>query len=44
MAAKDAVDMGILVCHLEKNTPMPSDTLAIPWTEFPKWLKSKLKT
>jgi hypothetical protein len=23
---------------------MPSDTLPIPWTEFPKWLKSKLKT
>jgi hypothetical protein len=36
--------MGILVCRVEKKTPMLSDTLAIPWTEFPKWLKSKLKT
>jgi hypothetical protein len=44
LADKDVEDTGILVCRVEKNTPMPSDTLAIPWTEFPKWLKDKLKT
>jgi hypothetical protein len=44
LARKDAEDTGILICRVEKNTPMPSGTLAIPWTEFPKWLKSKIKT
>jgi len=36
----------ILIARLtvEEKNPMPSDTLAIPWTKFPKWLKSKLKT
>ena len=43
MVGKDTAEMGILVCQVEKKTPMPLDTLAIPWTEFPKWLKSKLK-
>jgi hypothetical protein len=44
LAGKDAMDKGILVCRVEKSTPTPSGTLAIPWTELPKWLKSKLKT
>jgi hypothetical protein len=44
LAGKDPMDKGILACRVEKSTPMPSRTLAIPWTEFPKWLKSKLKT
>lgn len=44
LAKKDAADTGILVCRVEKRTPMPSNTLAIPWTEFPKWLKSKLES
>jgi len=44
LAGKDAMDKGILVCRVEKSTPMPSGTLAIPWTQLPKWLKSKLKT
>ena len=33
---------GILVCRVEKPTPMPSGILALPWQEFPGWLKSKL--
>jgi hypothetical protein len=43
LVGKDSSGMGILVCRVEKNTPMPSGTLAIPWAEFPKWLKSKFK-
>lgn len=42
LAGKDAVDTGILVCRIEKTMPLPSDTLALPWMEFSKWLKTKL--
>jgi predicted AAA+ superfamily ATPase len=43
LAGKDAVDTGILVCRVEKKTPMPSNNFAIPWHEFPQWLRSQLK-
>jgi hypothetical protein len=44
LAGKESAREGILVCRVEKPTPMPSGILALPWQEFPRWLKSKLKT
>ena len=43
LAGKESAQEGILVCRVEKSTPMPSGILALPWREFPRWLKSKLK-
>jgi len=42
IARKDAADTGLLVCRIEKISPMPSNNIAVPWHEFPGWLWSKL--
>jgi hypothetical protein len=43
LAGKRAEGKGILVCRIEKTTPLPSNTLAMPWQEFPKWLNDRVK-
>jgi hypothetical protein len=43
LAGKDAAETGLLVCRVEKDTPLPSKNMAIPWHSFPKWLLSKLE-
>jgi predicted AAA+ superfamily ATPase len=43
LAGKDIVDKGIIVCRVEKTRPMPRGNVAMPWSAFPKWLKSVLE-
>jgi len=43
LAGKDAAETGLLVCRIEKFTPLPSNNVAIPWHSFPGWLLSKLE-
>jgi predicted AAA+ superfamily ATPase len=42
LAGKDAAETGLLVCRVDKQIPMPSNNLAIPWNSFPEWLLSKI--
>lgn len=44
LAGKDAGEIGILVCRIDKLTHLPSNNLAMPWNEFPKWLMQRLST
>lgn len=38
----NAADTGLAVCCVKKAIKLPSNNLAIPWQNFPKWLFSKL--
>jgi predicted AAA+ superfamily ATPase len=42
LAGPDTAEEGILVCRIDKETPMPFGNLALPWHAFPAWLMSKL--
>ncbi|MBI4745626.1 MAG: ATP-binding protein [Deltaproteobacteria bacterium] len=42
IAGNEAAETGALVCRIEKLAPLPSNNLAIPWRQFPAWLRSKL--
>jgi len=42
LAGKDAADFGAIVCTVQKETTLPSNNIAIPWHQFPKWLSSLL--
>ncbi len=42
IAGKDSAGTGLLVCRVNKSTPMPSDNQAIPWNYFPEWLISQI--
>lgn len=41
MLGKDA-GQGLLVCRTDQKISMPDDNLAIPWHEYPSWLKKQL--
>ncbi|NOY64501.1 MAG: ATP-binding protein [Nitrospirae bacterium] len=38
-AGKDAFQQGIVVCRVDKKTPLPHDNLALPWWEFYGFVK-----
>jgi predicted AAA+ superfamily ATPase len=38
LTGKDAGETGLLVCRINKTTPLPSNNLAVSWHEFPNWL------
>ena len=40
LAGKDAAETGLIVCSVKEKTILPSNNIAIPWHQFPKWLKS----
>jgi len=42
LAGKDTAETGLLVCRVNKSTPLPFNNLALPWQEFPSWLEEKL--
>lgn len=42
IAGKDSADTGILVCRINKASPMPNNNMALPWHQFPEWLFNKL--
>jgi predicted AAA+ superfamily ATPase len=42
IAGKDAAESGILVCRIEKASPMPNNNIALPWHQFSAWLYDRL--
>ncbi|NOZ69275.1 MAG: ATP-binding protein [Deferribacteres bacterium] len=42
LAGKEASEKGLLVCRVNRATPMPLNNLAIPWHYFPKWLSAEI--
>ena len=44
LAGSDVSDTGVLVCRTQKKIQLPGNNIAIPWYDFPKWLKEKIST
>jgi len=42
LIGKEGHGEGLLICRVEKPTPLPSNILALPWQEFPAWLKARI--
>ncbi len=42
LAGKAAAAEGVLVCCVPEPTPLPFGNLALPWQQFPAWLREKL--
>lgn len=42
LAGREAVGPGVLVCNIDRDTPLPGDNLAMSWRRFPQWLWQKL--
>jgi len=42
LAGKEAADRGVLVCRAQEPTPLPHGNLALPWREFPAFLREVL--
>jgi predicted AAA+ superfamily ATPase len=40
--AGDAADAGVLVCRVGERRPLPGGNLALPWREFPGWLRERV--
>jgi hypothetical protein len=43
LAGKEAAPVGVLVCQVPKPTPLPSGNVALPWQDFPGWLRKKME-
>jgi uncharacterized protein len=43
LAGKEAAPMGVLVCQVPRPMPLPSDNVALPWQEFPEWLRKTIE-
>lgn len=41
-AGARAADQGVLVCRVPERRPLPHGHLALPWHEFPEWLRQQL--
>jgi predicted AAA+ superfamily ATPase len=42
LAGRDTVEVGTLVCCVDREMPLPHHNQALPWWEFPQWLKGKV--
>jgi predicted AAA+ superfamily ATPase len=42
LAEPEGSPEGILICRVEKPTPLPQNNLALPWQKFPSWLQERL--
>ena len=42
LVGTDGALEGVLICRIEKSTPLPHNNQAIPWQKFPEWLKERL--
>jgi hypothetical protein len=42
LAGGSAASKGVLVCRIPERTALPSNNLALPWREFPRWLDESL--
>jgi hypothetical protein len=43
LAGEDGCEPGILVCRVAQEQPLPFGITAVPWQNFPAWLKHKIK-
>ncbi len=39
LAGEECSATGVLVCNIDKVANLPDNNIAIPWHEFPKWLR-----
>lgn len=44
LAGERATPTGVLVCRVGERRPLPGGHLALPWQEFPAWLREQLAT
>ncbi|HEV3076237.1 MAG TPA: ATP-binding protein [Thermoanaerobaculia bacterium] len=42
LAASRAAGPGLLVCNIPEPVPLPGENLALPWRQFPEWLRQRL--
>jgi uncharacterized protein len=42
LAAADVADEALLVCRVDEPRPMPHGITALPWQDFPAWLRERL--
>jgi uncharacterized protein len=38
-AGKEAAKQGIIICNIRERVNLPGNNIALPWFEFPAWLK-----
>jgi len=43
MAAKEASEIGILVCNIAAEKKLPGNNMALPWFEFSDWINKTIK-
>jgi hypothetical protein len=42
LAASRAAGPGLLVCNIPEPVQLPGENLALPWRQFPEWLRQRL--
>jgi predicted AAA+ superfamily ATPase len=42
LASRDAAPQGVLVCRTAERHTLPGGNLALPWQEFPGWLRDQI--
>jgi predicted AAA+ superfamily ATPase len=42
LARQEGSSEGVLICRVEKPTPLPQNNLALPWQKFPAWLRERI--
>jgi hypothetical protein len=42
LAGKEAGPCGVLVCNVDRKLNMPGNHIALPWHEFPGWLRNEV--
>lgn len=42
LAGRNASPQGVLVCRTRERTLLPGGSLALPWKEFPGWLRERI--
>ncbi|MGD2113812.1 MAG: ATP-binding protein [Acidobacteriota bacterium] len=42
MAGNAATDEGVLVCRVRERRPLPHGNVALPWNEFPEWVRERV--
>jgi len=42
-AGDDSAEHGLVVCRIPEARPLPNRHLAMPWSQFPGWLRDRLR-
>jgi len=42
VAGDEAISQGIIVCRTDKQRPLPNGHIAMPWQDFPEWVRTSL--